>query len=236
MLLGPSQSSAKGLSFLGQRRLGFLYIGHTCLHFCLAFASSTASPNFINGQLSSHTLRVTERPHRVKKKAAPWENGLQNLSMTSLKSTKQPLAVKLPKRFERLSKKTRSEGPPAFCHYRFSLDLLEQIGRDILAMLCLDLRPPTTNRRENRIYHAAISQIYISQINTLLALGCIALVIGFRKSEALASAYGIAVTLTMLATTLLLYFAARRMWKWSRIRSGSAVRNSARGGRSVLYR
>ena len=88
-------------------------------------------------------------------------------------------------------------------------------------MLCLDLRPPPANRCENRIYHAAISQIYISQINTLLALGCIALVIGFRKSEALASAYGIAVTLTMLATTLLLYFAARRMWKWSRIRAGA---------------
>ena len=69
--------------------------------------------------------------------------------------------------------------------------------------------------------HEEHSQIYISQINTLLALGCIALVIGFRKSEALASAYGIAVTLTMLATTLLLYFAARRVWKWSRIRAGA---------------
>ena len=115
MLLGPSESSAKGLSFLGQRCLGFLYIGHTCLHFRLAFASSAASPNFINGQLFSHTLRVTERPHRVKKKAAPWENGLQNLSMTSLKSTKQPLAVKLPKRFERSSKKIGSQGPPTFC-------------------------------------------------------------------------------------------------------------------------
>ena len=69
--------------------------------------------------------------------------------------------------------------------------------------------------------HEEHGQIYIPQINRLLAVGCIALVIGFRKSEALASAYGIAVTLTMLATTLLLYFAARRVWKWSRIQAGA---------------
>ena len=69
--------------------------------------------------------------------------------------------------------------------------------------------------------HEEHGQIYISQINTLLALGCIALVIGFKNSDALASAYGIAVTLTMLATTLLLYFAARRVWKWSSIRAGT---------------
>ena len=69
--------------------------------------------------------------------------------------------------------------------------------------------------------HEEHGQIYISQINTLLALGCIALVIGFKKSDALASAYGIAVTLTMIATTLLLYFAARRVWKWSSIRAGA---------------
>jgi KUP system potassium uptake protein len=64
-------------------------------------------------------------------------------------------------------------------------------------------------------------QIYIPQINTLLALGCMALVIGFQSSSALASAYGIAVTLTMIATTVLLYFAARRVWKWSIRRIGA---------------
>jgi KUP system potassium uptake protein len=69
--------------------------------------------------------------------------------------------------------------------------------------------------------HEEHGQIYIPQINTLLALGCIALVISFKSSDALASAYGIAVTLTMVATTLLLYFAARRVWKWSRIRAGA---------------
>jgi KUP system potassium uptake protein len=67
--------------------------------------------------------------------------------------------------------------------------------------------------------HEEHGQIYIPQINTLLAVGCIALVLIFRSSNALASAYGIAVTLTMIATTLLLYFAARRVWKWSPLRA-----------------
>jgi KUP system potassium uptake protein len=69
--------------------------------------------------------------------------------------------------------------------------------------------------------HEEHGQIYIPQINTLLAVGCIALVIGFRSSDALASAYGIAVSLTMVATTLLLYFAARSVWRWSPARSAA---------------
>ena len=67
--------------------------------------------------------------------------------------------------------------------------------------------------------HEEHGQIYIPQINALLAVGCIALVLIFRSSDALASAYGIAVTLTMIATTVLLYFAARRVWKWSALRA-----------------
>jgi KUP system potassium uptake protein len=66
--------------------------------------------------------------------------------------------------------------------------------------------------------HEERGQIYIPQINTLLAIGCISLVFWFRSSDALASAYGIAVTLAMIATTLLLVFAARRLWKWSFLR------------------
>jgi len=40
------------------------------------------------------------------------------------------------------------------------------------------------------------------------------LVMGFQSSSALASAYGIAVTLTMLATTALFYFVSQRLWNW----------------------
>ena len=63
-------------------------------------------------------------------------------------------------------------------------------------------------------------QIYIPKINIILALGCLALVLGFRSSSALASAYGIAVTLTMLSTTAIFFFAAQRMWQWSPLRAG----------------
>jgi KUP system potassium uptake protein len=57
-------------------------------------------------------------------------------------------------------------------------------------------------------------QIYIPTLNYALGAACIGLVIGFQSSSALASAYGIAVTLTMLTTTSLFYFAARRVWSW----------------------
>ncbi len=57
-------------------------------------------------------------------------------------------------------------------------------------------------------------QIYIPAVNWLLMLACIGLVIGFKSSSNLASAYGIAVTMTMVITTLLFYFAARSLWGW----------------------
>ena len=48
-------------------------------------------------------------------------------------------------------------------------------------------------------------QIYVPLVNWLLMLGCVGLVLGFRSSSALASAYGIAVTATMAITTLLFF-------------------------------
>jgi KUP system potassium uptake protein len=60
-------------------------------------------------------------------------------------------------------------------------------------------------------------QIYIPQVCLGLAVSCLLLVLAFRSSSALAAAYGVAVTLTMLATTILFYFAARRIWGWSRL-------------------
>jgi KUP system potassium uptake protein len=58
-------------------------------------------------------------------------------------------------------------------------------------------------------------QIYIPKVNWALMIACIALLVGFKSSSALAAAYGIAVTLTMLVTTLLFHFAARRLWHWN---------------------
>lgn len=63
-------------------------------------------------------------------------------------------------------------------------------------------------------------QIYIPKLNIFLAIGCVALVLGFRSSDALGSAYGIAVTLTMLSTTAIFYFAAQQLWQWSPLKAG----------------
>ena len=57
-------------------------------------------------------------------------------------------------------------------------------------------------------------QIYIPRVNILLAIVCITLVLSFGASSALASAYGIAVTLTMLTTTALFFWIASRVWRW----------------------
>ncbi|MBA3297485.1 MAG: potassium transporter Kup [Acidobacteria bacterium] len=59
-------------------------------------------------------------------------------------------------------------------------------------------------------------QIYMPQINWALMLATIGLVIGFKTSSALAAAYGMAVTSTMVITTLLTYLVARRSWGISR--------------------
>jgi KUP system potassium uptake protein len=62
-------------------------------------------------------------------------------------------------------------------------------------------------------------QIYIPEINWFLAAACIALVIGFHKSDRLAAAYGIAVTGTMSITSIVYYIVTRQTWGWSRARA-----------------
>jgi len=64
-------------------------------------------------------------------------------------------------------------------------------------------------------------QIYISQVNWTLMIATLGLVLGFRSSSALAAAYGIAVTLTMLITTMLAYLVARGAWGVRRAVAGS---------------
>lgn len=58
-------------------------------------------------------------------------------------------------------------------------------------------------------------QIYIPQLNWLLFVSTIALVLGFRSASNLAAAYGIAVTTTMVITTILLSVAMVKLWNWS---------------------
>ncbi len=57
-------------------------------------------------------------------------------------------------------------------------------------------------------------QIYIPGVNWLLMVSCIGLVLGFRSSSNLAAAYGVAVTTTMVVTTVLLSVVQRERWKW----------------------
>jgi KUP system potassium uptake protein len=59
-----------------------------------------------------------------------------------------------------------------------------------------------------------LGQIYIPQVNRMLAIGVFALVLTFKTSSALASAYGIAVTGAMLADTGLFFIVALYVWKW----------------------
>jgi KUP system potassium uptake protein len=62
---------------------------------------------------------------------------------------------------------------------------------------------------------AGYGQIYIGVVNFLLMIVTIGLTIGFGKSDNLASAYGIAVSMTMLLTSVLLFLAMREIWRWS---------------------
>jgi KUP system potassium uptake protein len=59
-------------------------------------------------------------------------------------------------------------------------------------------------------------QIYVPAVNWALMVACILLVLGFQSSTRLAAAYGIAVTSTMVITTILFYAVERRRWKWRR--------------------
>lgn len=63
---------------------------------------------------------------------------------------------------------------------------------------------------------AQAGQIYLPSINWLLLTGVLVLVIQFRTSSAMAAAYGIAVTGTMVVTTLLAYIVVRHRWNWGR--------------------
>ena len=62
---------------------------------------------------------------------------------------------------------------------------------------------------------ALAGQIYMPRVNSLLLVGVLLLVVMFRSSSALASAYGIAVTGTMVVTAMMAFVVIWRGWKWS---------------------
>jgi len=60
-----------------------------------------------------------------------------------------------------------------------------------------------------------MGQIYVPFINWMLLAAVLLLVLGFRSSENLAAAYGIAVTMAMLIDSILIYMVMRRLWNFS---------------------
>jgi KUP system potassium uptake protein len=70
-----------------------------------------------------------------------------------------------------------------------------------------------------------MGQVYVPQMNWALMVATILVVVGFQSSSALAAAYGIAVTLTMVITTILLTVVARERWHWATpvVFAGAAV-------------
>ncbi len=77
-----------------------------------------------------------------------------------------------------------------------------------------------------RILHTSASesgQVYVPAVNWGLMFAAVGLVVGFRSSSALAAAYGVAVSMTMVITTLLIFVVMREAWGWSVGRAGLVV-------------
>ncbi|WOH69857.1 potassium transporter Kup [Bradyrhizobium sp. BWA-3-5] len=68
-----------------------------------------------------------------------------------------------------------------------------------------------------------IGQIYMPKVNTLLLIGVLLLVGLFRSSSALASAYGIAVTGTMVVTAMMAFVVIWKVWRWSAVAAGAII-------------
>jgi KUP system potassium uptake protein len=66
----------------------------------------------------------------------------------------------------------------------------------------------------------AIGQIYVPAVNWFLMISTLALVLGFGSSAKLAGAYGVAITFTMVITTVLAFFLMRGRWGWNPVIAG----------------
>ncbi|OTP71877.1 Kup system potassium uptake protein [Caballeronia sordidicola] len=69
----------------------------------------------------------------------------------------------------------------------------------------------------------AIGQIYIPVVNWMLLFIILCIVIGFKSSENLAAAYGLAVTATMLVTTILASVVMTKLWGWNKFLVGAII-------------
>lgn len=79
---------------------------------------------------------------------------------------------------------------------------------------------PRVEIRHTSASHAG--QIYVPIVNWILLFATVGLVLGFRTSEGLAGAYGVAVVATMVITTVLGFLCSRLVWKWSLVAAVAA--------------
>src|SRR5262249_60806345 len=66
-------------------------------------------------------------------------------------------------------------------------------------------------------------QIYMPRVNTILLVGVLLLVLMFKSSSALASAYGIAVSGTMVVTGIMAFVVIWKVWRWSPLAAAALI-------------
>ena len=86
--------------------------------------------------------------------------------------------------------------------------------------IALGLLPRMTIRQTSE---HQVGQIYMPGVNWLLLMGVVVLVLAFKSSSAMAAAYGIAVTGTMVVTTCLSFIIAWKFWKWDPVWSALLI-------------
>ncbi|GBF57577.1 low affinity potassium transport system protein kup [Candidatus Phycosocius bacilliformis] len=80
---------------------------------------------------------------------------------------------------------------------------------------------PRMTLRQTSASHSG--QIYLPAINWLLALGVLILILSFQTSSKMAAAYGIAVTGTMVVTTMLAFLVVWKLWQWSLVKAVAII-------------
>ncbi|AWW50016.1 potassium transporter Kup [Polynucleobacter paneuropaeus] len=111
--------------------------------------------------------------------------------------------------------------------YTFALVILATIATVIASQACISGAYSMTSEaillgflpRMKILFTSAKEkgQIYVPFINWMLCFIVIGIVLAFKKSDNLASAYGVAVSTTMLLTTLLAAVVMKALWKWNAI-------------------
>ncbi len=86
--------------------------------------------------------------------------------------------------------------------------------------IALNLAPRVLVRHTSDLYKG---QVFVPSVNIVLAIGCALLVVAFRSSDRLAAAYGLAVAVTMLCTSLAYFVVITKVRHWNRFAATALV-------------